>query len=449
MAVAINDTEEGRRLIGEFQDSIKEFRAWVTKSQDEFKQYGSVQSATQEQVTTLSKQVGDVMTQMKEMAESKSKTDEELKRLRQIGFRLGAAGAAGGDGAALTLGERFTQSDAYKNSQFSGRFRVASAISGRLLERKATVITEPGSGIVIYPQRVGFFLTPPQLPLVMRDLLNVIPLSGTNAVEYVKETWTYGADYQLNEGDIKASGNVVYTDATAVVRTIAWYVKISRQMLSDVPYIAQTIDQRLLYGVLRKEEHEILWGTGAAGHLNGIMTQAPAMNTTTPPLGTAPYYKLDYIIEAITYLSSMGYVPDACILNPLDWGSMLWAKDSSERYLLAPWGGLASVPATLWGVRMVQSVEMTQGTLLTGAFSGNAALFDRETANVELSYENEDDFIRNLATIRAEERVALAVFIPQAFVKSDISTGKLAIEGTNGGTQPAPAPAHTSHTAKK
>ena len=54
---------------------------------------------------------------------------------------------------------------------------------------------------------------------------------------------------------------------------------------------------------------------------------------------------------------------------------------------------------------------------LCGAFPGNAALFDRETVNVEMAFQNEDDFVRNLITLRAEERVALAVYVPKAFAK--------------------------------
>jgi len=340
-------------------------------------------------------------------------------------------GGFGDDGAALPLsvGAQFVQSDAFKQASWSGRFKVQQALVARLTSKAAApaalpaigTITEAGSGLVIYPRRVAW-IEPPTFPLVMRDLLDVVPLTGTNAVEYVIENWNLAADYQVAEGDKKAQSAVAYTDATAVVRTIAHYVKISRQMLSDVPSVQQSIDRRLVYGVLLKEDKELLYGDGAAGHLKGIMTVATAY---APPTGlpTTGVTGMDMIAAAIAQVAAAGYVPNAVVLNPTDWAAMQLAKTTLGTYILAGpgYGPPQSVaPQGIWGLQVVTSINMLQGSFLVGAFPGNAALFDRESAVVEISFENEDDFIRNLATIRCEERVTLAVYVPLAFVKGNL-----------------------------
>jgi len=56
------------------------------------------------------------------------------------------------------------------------------------------------------------------------------------------------------------------------------------------------------------------------------------------------------------------------------------------------------------------------GKLVTGAVECGARLFDRLDANVAATTENADDFEKNMISIRCEERVALAVYRPEAFV---------------------------------
>ena len=68
-------------------------------------------------------------------------------------------------------------------------------------------------------------------------------------------------------------------------------------------------------------------------------------------------------------------------------------------------------------------------------------LFDREVLTVEISYENEDDFIHNLACFRAELRCAAAVPLPQGLVKGSFGAGVQS-------AQQAPAQQHAQHVKK-
>jgi HK97 family phage major capsid protein len=63
---------------------------------------------------------------------------------------------------------------------------------------------------------------------------------------------------------------------------------------------------------------------------------------------------------------------------------------------------------------------MPEGMFLVGAFALGAQIYDRLTATVMISTENEDDFIRNLVTVLCEERLAFAVKRPAAFVKGQL-----------------------------
>jgi HK97 family phage major capsid protein len=85
-------------------------------------------------------------------------------------------------------------------------------------------------------------------------------------------------------------------------------------------------------------------------------------------------------------------------------------------------GGPFSVtPQVMWGVPLVPSPAMAQGTVLIGDFAAGAQLFIREGVSVLLSDSDQDDFIKNEVTLLGEMRAALAVWRPAAFCTVDLT----------------------------
>lgn len=323
-----------------------------------------------------------------------------------------------------SVGQQLIEHEGYKALQAAtpGRPHLSLTIKGRVVpafEQRAInpFISAADAGLTFAPRRVGVY-APAVVPLVMRDLMDVIPLDSGNAIEYVTETFTNNADYQVLEGDKKAQSDLTYTPANAYVRTIAHYMKVSRQMLADAPFIRVTIDNKLTYGIAAKEDKEILYGDNSAGHLQGVMPIATAYNAGSLPVANP----IDQMYAAMMQVMTAGYAPSAIVLNPVAFAGMALLKNETNgSYLL---GGPPATEATprLWGVPVALTMNMAPTEFLVGAFPGNAALFDREQTTVEMATENEDDFIRNLVTVRAEERIALAWFVPQAFVKGTVMT---------------------------
>jgi hypothetical protein len=123
-----------------------------------------------------------------------------------------------------------------------------------------------------------------------------------------------------------------------------------------------------------------------------------------------------------TFARSQDVLLDAtgCVLSGVDAARMRLQKDTLGQYLWSsPSDALGT--AAVWSIPVVISPKMPAGQFLVGAFAQSALLFVRQLLNVEISFENEDDFIRNLACIRAEERCGLAVAVPQGLVKGSLT----------------------------
>jgi HK97 family phage major capsid protein len=73
-----------------------------------------------------------------------------------------------------------------------------------------------------------------------------------------------------------------------------------------------------------------------------------------------------------------------------------------------------------WNIPVVESPSIAAKTFLVGAFVESTILFDRQLLKLEISYENEDDFIHNLACFRAEIRFALGVPLTTGLMKGTL-----------------------------
>ena len=118
-----------------------------------------------------------------------------------------------------------------------------------------------------------------------------------------------------------------------------------------------------------------------------------------------------------------GFFADGIVINPTDYMTFRLSKDANGQYyaggpFTGPYGvgGIMERPP-LWGVRTVVTPAIAAGTVLVGAFQPSSEVLRKGGVRVESTNSNEADFISNRVTIRAEERLLLAVRYPSALVK--------------------------------
>lgn len=313
-----------------------------------------------------------------------------------------------------TAGELVAQSAEYKAWFDGGGMKSNTSAFIHQLPRAAltSIGTTNTTTVGVNPDMQPGIIPGTSRRLTIRDLL----MPGTtqsNMIQYVKETGFTNNAAPTSETNLKPESSLVYALTQSAVVTIAHWIKASKQILDDFKALQSMIDARLRYGLKLVEENQLLKGSGVGNNLNGIYTQATAF--VAPIVVTLPT-KIDQIRLMLLQAEMAEFPATGIVLHPADWAAIELTKDTTRAYLFA--NPQASSTPRLWGRPVVATQAMTVDTALVGAFELGAQIFDREEANVVISSENSDDFVKNMITIRAEERLALAVYRPQAFVKN-------------------------------
>jgi HK97 family phage major capsid protein len=368
--------------------------------------------AVAEQALGEAKASGQIASKTKEEAdEALLKMGTLQEHFRNLEQRL-LEGHVGGQKRAKSVGEQFVESEKVKD--FLGQARPRGRVD---MEVKATLTSlttgAGGVGDAIAPSRLPGVLPLPQRRMTVRDLLSQGQMDG-NTLEYVKETGFTNNAAPVAEGALKPSSDIQFDLVSTSAKVIAHWMKASRQVLDDVAQLRSMIDERLLYGLAYVEENQLLNGDGTGQNLLGLIPQATAY--AAPITLTSPT-SIDMMRLAMLQAALAEYPATGHVMNPVDWAWIETLKDTQGRYIIGNPQG--SITPTLWGLPVVTTQAIAVDKFLTGAFRLGAQVFDRWVARVEVATENENDFVMNVLTVLAEERIALAVYRPQSLVFGD------------------------------
>lgn len=351
-------------------------------------------------------------------------TDGELKfaeqadRIRNLEQRAVSRVDSDGD-AGESLGAKIMGSPQFKDFSESGRKSTGLIQVGSFFKTALVSATGFGQPLVV-PQRLPYIVTPGLQNLRIRDLLPLLP-TASNMVDYCRETsFTNNAAMQGAESSPQVYENVAKAEsalgfelAYQPVRTLAHWLPISKQLLDDATGLQSYLNSRLLYGLKLIEEGQILSGTGVGTDLLGLITAATIYDTGDNVSGDTP---IDTIRRGIEQVQLSNYEPDAVVVHPTDWKKIDLVKTtgtaSSGEYIVGE--PRTASPRVLWGLPVVVTKSMPVGHFMTGAFRQAAILWDRQQATLEISREHADFFIKNMAAILCEERLALTVVAPNA-----------------------------------
>ncbi|QAY77916.1 phage major capsid protein [Sphingosinicella sp. BN140058] len=349
----------------------------------------------------------------------KEKADEALTKLNELKARVEdaeqklARRITADDNRAQSAGERFVNDEGFKS--FAGQTRPRGRYIAEVKDITSLTTDAAGSaGALIQTDRRGLVAELPQRRMTVRALL-APGTTASSSIEYDREKVFTNNAAPVAEGVTKPQSELQFEDATATVRTIAHWMRTSVQILADAPGLRSIIDQRLRYGLAFVEEGQLLNGSGTGQNLPGLVTNATAYAAPGSLVASTP---VDVVRLMILQVALAEYPANGVVMNPIDMAAIEMSKDAAGAYLIGDPQG--TIQKRLWGLPVVETQAIGVDKALVGAFDLAAQIFDRQDATVEVSTEDQDNFVKNKVTIRAEERLALAIYRPQAIVYGDL-----------------------------
>jgi HK97 family phage major capsid protein len=294
-------------------------------------------------------------------------------------------------------------------------------VGGRTQKARVEVKnTITGSDTTVAPDRRPGIVPGAFQTLTIESLLNSTT-TNSNAIEFTKENVFTNNAAETAEGASKPESSLTWSLVNMPISTVAHWIKISRQVAMDNTLLAAYVNNRMRYGVQRKVETQLCVGDGVAPNISGIFDTGnfTAHGYANADLGST-LKKLVLLRKVIADSWSAGYPAEAILLNPADFATI-------EIELLTTAAGQVRVAVDqagvmrLWGVPVIQSVGVAADTFAVGAFSQAYTLYNREGVVVEMSESDSDNFTKNLITIRAERRLALATEVPGAIRAGDMT----------------------------
>jgi len=267
---------------------------------------------------------------------------------------------------------------------------------------------------VIDEDRLSGVFFDPDRPSHVRQFIPQIS-TDSDTIKYVQETGYDDGTTGTAEGNTKGQSDFDLKAKSAEVKTRASYMRLSRQMLDDTSFLAGYINQRAPKKLFIDEDNQILYGDGTGENIDGISNNSQSYSAVMASSNIV--HRSDVLGNAIAQARTQNgeYMANLAMINPVDWYDIAFAKDSNDRYLY-PEVVLAGNDLTVAGVRIVPNTAVNEDEYFVGDFNMGATMALREGVSIGFFEQDQDNVITNQVTVRIEERYALPIHNPNAFV---------------------------------
>lgn len=333
-----------------------------------------------------------------------------------------------------SAGDQLAEADGFQDfaGLISRKQRGSFSMATKAYEGDGAYV--PSGNAESFAGTAGAFIVPQALPgyvdLRVRPLTveNVLPSGSLSSpvLWYVVETIRTNNAAPTAEGALKPQGTFDFERRQEVVSKIAEIFKLADEVLTDASQLRTYVNQRLINDLGQVAQTEILTGDGTGNHLLGLNNRTGLETiVTSGSLGADPSAWATAVLRQITQIRTIGFdEPNAIFINPLDWEVLQNQTDNNGQYFNGgpygrAYGQSAPNVANFWGLNLVSTLGQPQGTALVGNFDV-ATVWNYQGVTMDMSNSNNDDFEKDLITVRGERRLGLSLTRP-------LSVGKVAL----------------------
>lgn len=297
--------------------------------------------------------------------------------------------------------------------------QVPSFSTKAIVNGDADYVDNTSSANVVAPDYQPGIIFDADRPTHVREFLPA-GTTSSDTVRYIKElNYSDGSEIKITGS---ASGETTFDlqSNDAPVRTIATHTRITTEMLSDIPSLQSYLSVRMPKKIALKEDATLLYGEGAnLPSFTGLTEDASAY---ADALADSNVNRFDVLTSAVAQVRDDEYMANAIMVHPDDYFNLLLIKDGQGEYLMPDQFRFGAEMPRIAGVPLVANTAITTGDFLVGDFSMGAQLFDRQQSSIRFFEQDQDNAIRNVVTVVASERLALAIYRPTAFVYGDFAS---------------------------
>ena len=381
---------------------------------------------TNEQIAAEVKSIGDNLTQVlansanakTDATEAKSVVNELKAKLESVASAADLAefkSAMQSQFDALTTKVKAGNPDSAKSfdqvllEKLEGRnIEKEMKSNGRIViempEVKTMTLSANLSGDSVATYNTRQAINPAQL-VNFRDYVPTVQSPTGLYVTYREATGNANNIAAQLEGSLKQENNYSLTEVKTVNEFIAGFSKFSRQMLTSLPFMSQTLPRLLTRDFFKKENAAFF--TTVSGAATGVTTTSAATN-------------LGDLIQLIGNQRAADFSPSVIFVSNSTYSTLLIESFTNGYYLGAGSLGIGANGAlNLVGVPIigVNWITASRALVLDNSFIERVEV---NGLNIELSYEDQNNFVTNMVTARIECYEAINLMLPNSAIFATI-----------------------------